>query len=89
MLLNKKTVNFSFCFSLLEDVMKDMKIIILLRSQEQQREGQGSHLITNHGLHRGVLVLQRGGGGGGVVGEKVIIIMIPRKTLRHLFYVFS
>ena len=37
--------------------------------------GAGSHLLTNHGVHSGVLVLEVGGARAGVGGEEVVLVL--------------
>ena len=46
-----------------------------------------SHLITNHWLQRGVLVLQCGRVRPRGLGHHLILIMVHRQSLRHLLYV--
>ena len=43
--------------------------------------------MTNHGLQRGVLVLQRGGVWAGALGHHLLLIVIHWESLCHLLYV--
>ena len=47
-----------------------------------------SHLITNHWLQCGVLVLQCGGVWPGALGHHLLLIVIHWQSLSHLLYVF-
>ena len=47
-----------------------------------------SHLITNHWLQCGVLVLQCGGVWPGPLGHHLVLIVIHWQSLSHLLYVF-
>ena len=42
--------------------------------------------MTNHGLQRGVLVLQCGGAGSRPLGHHLLIVVVHRQPLRHLLY---
>ena len=43
--------------------------------------------MTNHGLQRGVLVLQCGGVWAGALGHHLLLIVIHWESLCHLLYV--
>ena len=43
--------------------------------------------MTNHGLQRGVLVLQCGGVWPGALGHHLLLIVIDWQSLSHLLYV--
>ena len=46
-----------------------------------------SHLMANHRLQRGVLVLQGGGGRPGALGHHLVLIVIDWQSVSHLLYV--
>ena len=71
----------------------DIKIFIIKCKKGEiktNREGNmGSHLFTDHGLQRGVLVLKRRGGRRRVVGQEVIIVVVPGQPFGHLLNVLT
>ena len=63
-------------------------MILIQRCSFVSTEKDGmSHLMTNHWLQRGVLVLQCGGVRAGPLRHHLLIVVVHRQPLRHLLYV--
>ena len=61
------------------------KVRLSLQQQQRPRyEGQGSHLGTDHGLERRVLVLEGRRRGRRVVGHEVVVVVVPGQPLADL-----